>query len=164
MNTLLLGLLAALSLLQMFRLKSWVISAAVLMLLTSVTLSITTDFHVINQAVSILIMMASVVSLQQPNLRFGDLLSLNVLLFIHVIAAYISDTSAVVMSAIFITLYLLVSVFKNRPWFDWLITLGLIVGWLIFGVNHYWLFGTVVYSIYLLQKESKINTLKISSK
>ncbi len=141
----------------MFRLKSWVISSVVLMLVISVTLSVTTDFHVINQAISILTLIITVVLLQQQNLRFGDLLSFNALLLIHVIAAYISDTTTMVIMTVFVTFYMLVGWFKKRPWLDWLFVLGLTVWWLLLGMNHYWLFASLVFSINLLKIQVTVN-------
>ena len=163
MSTLLLGFLMAVSLLQMFRLKSWVISAAIWMLLTSVALSVTTDFHAINHAVSILVMVIATVLLQQCNLRFGDLLCFNALLLIHVIAAYISDISALVMTVFFVALYLLIALLKNKPWLDWLFTLVLNIWWLVLGLSYYWLFSVLLFSVFLLKKESKINIIKTNS-
>lgn len=137
-------------LLQMLRLKSWVVSAVVLMLLTSVAVSVTTDFHAISLVVSTITLLSAVVLLNQKNLRFGDLLLLNTLLFLHVLAAYISDTTTMIVMALFVLVYFIFALLKNQAWFDWLALLCLTLWWLLFGLNSYWLLATVAWSFYLL--------------
>ena len=163
MSTLILGSLMALPLLQMLRLKSWVVSAAVLMLLTSVAVSVTTDFHAINLVVSIITVLTAVVLLNQENLRFGDLLLLNTLLFLHVLAAYISDTASMVMMALFVAIYIISALLKNQAWFNWLALLGLTLCWLLFGMSSYWLFFCVAFAFSLMLKltpaQSKVATI-----
>lgn len=141
-----------LPLLQMLRLSSWVVSAAVLMLLTSVAVSVTTDFHVINPVVSMIAVLTSVLLLSQSNLRFGDLLLLNALLLLHVFAAYVSDTTSMIMMALFVVMYLIMALLKNQAWLAWLALLCLTVWWLIFGLSFYWLFATTAWAFFLLTK------------
>ncbi len=155
MSTLIVGMLMAMSTLQMFRLNSWVISSTVIMLLVSVAVSITTDFHTISQAWSILVLITAVVLLNQPKLRFGDLLALNLLLFIHVLSAYLSDTSATVLLILFISSYLIPALIKRICWQDWLLTLALTTWWVLLGHNWWWVFVVLIYVVYLLNIQYK---------
>ncbi len=148
-------MLIAMSMLQMFRLKSWVISSTVLMLLVSLTLSVTSDFHTITHAISILSFITSVVLLNQPKLLFGDLLALNLLLFIHVLSAYISDTTSTALLILFITAYLVSALIKRSCWQHWLFSLALTVWWLVFEQSGWWLFAVLIFILFLLNIQYK---------
>lgn len=162
MSILILGMLMAMSLMQMFRLNSWVIGSAIMMLLTSVALSVTTEFNVINPVVSILTLLAAVTLLLQSNLRFGDLLALNFLLLLHVMAAYLSEASVVISLALFMGLYWVSAWIKNQPWVNWLIAFSLALWWLILGISYYWLFTAVIFISKLLRSLCKEKPLNVS--
>lgn len=131
------------------------------MLLISVVLSVSTDFHAINLAASTITVIAAVVLLNQHKLRFGDLFVLNALLLIHVLAAYVATETTMVLLALLLILYLAAAVFKKQPWFGFATTLGLTLWWLLLGSSSYWLIATLVFILYLLFNVSKPQTTPV---
>ncbi len=156
-NGLILGFLCSVPLLQLFKLKSWVVSAVISMLLTSVVVSLLTDFHQITAAISILTLLAASALMQQPKLRFGHLLALNGLLFTHIFAAYMPSTAAGVILTVFILFSLIIALLKNQPWLNWLLLLVLALTWLLFAAPTLWLVSATLFALFLLKQATSPN-------
>lgn len=115
--TLLIGGLLGLLLIQIFRLKSWVLASFLSLHIFSVILALTADFYHVDTLFSVLVLMSTHGVLLLKQLRISQLLLLCVLLFIHVSAAFITVSISLMFLALFLVGLLVLILFKGESWF-----------------------------------------------
>jgi signal transduction histidine kinase len=126
--TLLLGCLSGLSLLAAIRQRSWVVQVMTVLLLTSVVLSVSTSFWVVEPTISILTLMAAVVLMSNPLLHMTHLLQLTVLLIIHMLSPAVSSTFSLGLLTLVVLSVLVSRLLQQHSWSLWagLLTLCLL--------------------------------------
>jgi len=129
------------------------------LLLTSVIIATSTDFHPVNPQFSVLLLLTAVVLLLPSNLDMKHLLVLSGLLLLHIMAAYINyQTSLMAISLISLTL-LCIHLIRYKNWINWLILLIFSLLYLLETNSQWMLFFNLVFALYLT-----LNILKTPEK
>ncbi|TDR23890.1 hypothetical protein [Marinicella litoralis] len=152
MTEILLGLLIGLLLTHALRLKSWVVSMTLLLLTSSVLAAELTAVHAVMPFVSVLLLLAVNVLLNQNQFAFGDLLALNLLLLFHVIAGYVSPHSILIIISLFALVYTSIRIIRKQAWLNALLLL-LMVLWSLLVEPAFWHFMAYAFWILLLFKQ-----------
>ena len=96
--------------------RSWVVMVMTLLLITSVVLSVSTSFWVIEPLVSLLILMAAVVLMSAPMQRLNHLMLLTALLTIHLLAAAFSATFSLSLITLLVLGLLISRLLRGEDW------------------------------------------------
>jgi signal transduction histidine kinase len=159
---LLLGFLFALPVIQIFKQKSWVICSVVVLIYTTVALSLIFEIHPIPVSVVILSLLLNCSLLLNTQLKFGDLLSLNALLLILIMAAYLSESTTVILLTLWNLMYLITATLKNQNWLNWLLVLILNLTWLLVGNSGLWLISCWLVACFVLWQISQAKHFEIT--
>lgn len=114
--TLIIGSLLSLALLTAIRQRSWVVQVMTLLLLTSVMLSVSTAFWVVDQQVSTLTLIAAVVLMAAPMQQFHHLMQLTMLLTIHMISPALSATISLGLLTLMVLTNLCLALIRQQDW------------------------------------------------
>lgn len=152
MTEILLGLLIGLLVVQAFRLKSWVINIILILVTSSVLTAELTSIHEVLPFVSILLLLAVNVLLNQQKFEFSGLLALNLCLLLHVISAYISPQNSFLLISLFALVYSLTKIISNQQWLNGLLLLFIAL-WSMLIESTYWQTIACIFWILLLYKQ-----------
>lgn len=155
------GALLALLLIQAFRLNAWTIYATLGLMVIAVLVATLTQHHQVHPFMSMLLLLATNTLLLNRHVAFPELLFMNLLLLIHVIAGFISFNFSLLLLSVLVLVQLVVQVLKNQAWLNWLVLL-LIILWVILFEQTHW--PMVVSCLWIMAQSHQLYRLITSQK
>jgi signal transduction histidine kinase len=131
------GVLLGLLLIQAFIHRSWANSVTLCLLATAVLVAGLTQHHPVDPFMSMLVLLVANTLLLFPPISFTQLITLNLLLMIHVIAGFVSFEFSLLLLSILVVVQLVGQVLKNQTWLNWCVML-LILLWVMLLEHTFW--------------------------